>query len=141
AGDDARIARLQDFLAPRWQAVRPVLPLQAQRYLDWARALALHAATSGPGRSLRQIERRIKRQAGLPMRELRGIGRAEQLFFQAQAELEQRHPNWAELADASGYADQSHLCRETRRITGFSPEELYRRIVGDESFWSYRLWQ
>ncbi|MEY4753069.1 MAG: hypothetical protein RJA44_744, partial [Pseudomonadota bacterium] len=40
AGDDARIARLQDFLAPRWQAVRPVLPLQAQRYLDWARALA-----------------------------------------------------------------------------------------------------
>lgn len=34
--DDARIARLQDFLAPRWQAVRPVQPMSAQRYLDWA---------------------------------------------------------------------------------------------------------
>lgn len=44
------------------------------------------------------------------------------------------------LADASGYADQSHLCREVRRVTGFSPEELYRRIQEDEGFWSYRLW-
>lgn len=141
-GDDAtRVALLEDFLEPRWQAARPALPMQAQRYLDWAQSLAMHAAVTGPGRSLRQIERRIKRWAGLPMRELRGIGRAEQVFFEAQAAMERGHPNWAELADASGYADQSHLCRETRRITGFSPDELYRRIVSDESFWSYRLWQ
>lgn len=139
--DDARVTRVQDFLEPRWQAVRPALPMQAQRYLDWAQSLAIHAAVTGPGRSLRQIERRIKRWAGLPMRELRGIGRSEQAFFNAMAAAEQGAPNWAELADASGYADQSHLCRETRRITGFSPDELYRRILGDESFWSYRLWQ
>lgn len=139
--DDARVTRMQDFLEPRWQAVRPALPMQAQRYLDWAQSLAMHAAVTGPGRSLRQIERRIKRWAGLPMRELRGIGRSEQAFFNAMAAAEQGAPNWAELADASGYADQSHLCRETRRITGFSPDELYRRILGDESFWSYRLWQ
>ena len=139
--DDTRVARLQDFLEPRWQAARPTLPMQAQRYLDWAQSLAMHAAATGPGRSLRQMERRIKRWAGLPMRELRGFGRAEQAFFATLAASALGEPNWAELADASGYADQSHLCRETRRVTGCSPDELYRRIHTDESFWSYRLWQ
>ena len=28
----------------------------------------------------------------------------------------------------AGYTDQAHLCRETRRVTGFSPDELYRRM-------------
>ena len=46
-----------------------------------------------------------------------------------------------DVAQASGYADQSHLCRETRRITGFTPDDLYRRIAEEESFWSYRVWQ
>ncbi|WP_298232916.1 helix-turn-helix domain-containing protein [uncultured Azohydromonas sp.] len=139
--DDARVARVQDFLEPRWQAVRPALPLRAHRYLDWAHSLAAHAALSGAGRSLRQVERRVKRWAGLPMRSLLGMGRAELAFFKGMAEAAERGaPNWAELADASGYADQSHLCREVRRVTGFSPEELYRRIQEDEGFWSYRLW-
>lgn len=40
----------------------------------------------------------------------------------------------------TGYADQSHLSRETRRITGFPPGELRRRIIEDESFWVYRIW-
>lgn len=141
ADDATHVQRLQDFLEPRWQAVRPNWPMQAQRYGDWAQSLALHAALSAPGRSLRQMERRIKRWAGLPLRELRGLGRSEQTFFNTLAATENGPPNWAELADASGYADQSHLCRETRRVTGFSPDELYRRILGDESFWSYRLWQ
>jgi AraC-like DNA-binding protein len=139
--DDERVALIQDFLEPRWQAVRPALPLRAHRYLDWAHSLAAHAALSGPGKSLRQVERRIKRWAGLPMRSLLGMGRAELAFFTGMAEAARGGgPNWAELADATGYADQSHLCREIRRVTGFSPEELYRRIQEDEGFWSYRLW-
>lgn len=140
--DEQRVALMQDFLDPRWQAVRPAGPMQAHRYQDWARSLALHAATSGAGRSLRQVERRIKQWAGLPMRELRGMGRAEQAFFETLASADPgQSPRWTDLAQATGYADQSHLCRETRRITGFSPDELYRRIAEDECFWSYRLWQ
>jgi AraC-like DNA-binding protein len=140
--DDARVERMQDFIEPRWQAVRPRMPMQAHRYQDWAQALALRAASSGAGRSLRQVERRIKQWAGLPMRELRGVGRAEQAFFQGLAAAEEGlRPSWPDLAQASGYADQSHLCRETRRITGFTPDDLYRRIAEDECFWSYRLWQ
>ncbi|MDD0839487.1 AraC family transcriptional regulator [Curvibacter sp. HBC61] len=141
--DDARrVACVEDFLEPRWQAVRPQRPLQAQRYQDWAQSMALRAATSSVGRSLRQVERRIKHWAGQPLRELRGFGRSEQVFFQALAEADEgQRPRWAELAEATGYADQSHLCRETRRITGFAPQELMQRMTHDEGFWSYRLWQ
>jgi AraC-like DNA-binding protein len=139
--DEQRVALMQDFLEPLWQSSRPKRPLEAHRYHDWAQALALRAATSGAGRSLRQVERRIKQWTGQPLRQLRGIGRSEHAFFQGLAAAEQgQHPNWAAVAESSGYADQSHLCRETRRITGFAPDELYRRIASDEGFWSYRLW-
>jgi len=109
------------------------------RLHDWARALAMRAAVSGVGRSLRQAERRVKGWTGLPMRELRGMGRAEQAFFRTVTDGEGA-VNWADIAADTGYADQSHLSRETRRITGFPPGELRRRIVEDESFWVYRIW-
>ncbi len=140
--DAARVDAIQDFLEPRWQSARPTSALQLHRYHDWAHALAMRAATSAAGRSIRQVERRIKQWTGQPLRELRGISRAEQAFFKVLEEAEQGgKPDWAALAEGSGYADQSHLCRETRRITGFSPDELFRRIAQDEAFWSYRLWQ
>lgn len=140
--DDQRVTLMENFLEPLWQAARPKLPLNAHRYQDWAQALALRAATSGAGRSLRQVERRIKQWTGQPLRELRGVGRSERAFFEGLAFAEQgEHPNWAAVAESSGYADQSHLCRETRRITGFAPDELYRRIANDEGFWVYRLWR
>jgi AraC-like DNA-binding protein len=139
APDDAQRVRLiEDFLDPRWQAARPVQAMAAHRYADWAQGLALRAATSAPGRSLRQVERRIKQWAGQPMRELRGIARAEKAFFEALAAAPEA--DWAGIAAEGGYADQSHLCRETRRLTGFSPAELRRLIAEDESFWAYRLW-
>lgn len=140
ADDDARVALIEDFLLPRWQAARPQTATPGLlRLQDWAQALALRAATSGAGRSLRQAERRIKGWTGLPMRELRGLGRSEQAFFRT---LEQGDEpvRWADVAADVGYADQSHLCRETRRVTGFAPAELRSRIAHDESFWIYRIW-
>lgn len=139
--DDARVRCMEDFLDPLWQAARPVRPLGLHRYADWAQSVALRAALSGPGRSLRQIERRIKHWTGQPMRELRGLGRAERSFFEAMAAEEEGRLTWADVAAQSGYADQSHLCRESRRVTGFSPQELRWRILHDEGFWAYRLWQ
>lgn len=139
--DDTRVQLLQDFIDPLWQAARPRLAFDAHRYQDWARGLALRAAASASGRSLRQVERRIKQWAGQPMRELLGMGRAERAFFEALAADGDGRLNWADLAAETGYADQSHLVRVTRRITGFAPQELRRRIAEDESFWAYRLWQ
>ena len=139
--DDTRVHMLQDFLDPLWQQARPRLAWNAQRYQDWAQGLALRAATSASGRSLRQVERRIKQWAGQPMRELLGIGRAERAFFEALAAEGEGRLDWADVAAEGGYADQSHLCRASRRVTGFAPEELRRRIAEDEGFWVYRVWE
>jgi AraC-like DNA-binding protein len=138
--DDGRVALIEDFLDPLWQAARPGQALRSQRYEDWTHGLALRAATSGLGRSLRQVERRIKLWSGQPLRDLRGVSRAERAFFQAMADAD-GSLSLAELATQAGYADQSHMCRESRRVTGFPPEELWRRIASDEAFWAYRLWQ
>jgi AraC-like DNA-binding protein len=140
SNDDARVGLIESFFEPRWQALRPGAQTPGKlRMQDWAHGLALRAAASGIGRSLRAAERRIKGWTGLPMRELRGLGRAEQAFFRTLAAGD-GSVRWAEVAAETGYADQSHLCRETRRVTGFAPTELRRRIAEDESFWIYRIW-
>ena len=139
--DDTRVTLIEDFLSPRWQATRPQAAAPGLlRLQDWAHGLAMRAASSGAGRSLRQAERRIKGWTGLPMRELRGLGRAEQAFFRTLAHDGDDPVRWTDVAADAGYADQSHLCRETRRVTGFAPAELRSRIAEDESFWIYRIW-
>jgi len=137
--DEARLRLLEEFLLPRWQALGTQRP--GDRYAAWTEALAVRAATSSAGRSLRQLERRIKAWAGLPMRELRAVSRAENAFYAVAAAEGDRGVNWADIAADNDYADQSHLCRETRRLTGFSPEDLRRRIQVEEAFWAYRLWR
>jgi AraC-like DNA-binding protein len=139
ADDAARLQLLEAFLVPRWQALGTQRP--GHRYAAWTEALAMRAATSAAGRSLRQLERRIKAWAGLPMRELRAVSRAENAFYAVAAAEGQGDVNWADIAAGSDYADQSHLCRETRRLTGFSPEDLRRRIQCEQAFWAYRLWR
>lgn len=141
ADDAARMECLEDFLEPRWQACRPAQPLPTQRYGDWAAHLAQRAAMSAPGRSLRQLERRIKRWAGLPLRELRGFGKAEQAFFDTiAADTAGESVKWADVAAGAGFSDQSHLCRVARRITGYTPQALYEGIRQEEAFWVYRIW-
>ena len=138
--DDERLARIDAFLRPRWELFAPQRPA-AQRYAEWMQALAVRAATSASGRSVRQFERRVKAWAGVPMRELRAVSRAERAFLAVAASDVESAVNWAQIAADTDYADQSHLCRETRRLSGFSPEELRRRSEAEEAFWPYRLWR
>lgn len=138
--DDCRVELIESFLDPLWQQARPDAALPSRVYSDWSQSLAMRANLSGWGRSLRQIERRIKQWTGQPLRELRGLSRSEQAFFDVVVAEKSGTVNWSDVASNTGYADQSHLCRQTRRITGFPPEELRRRIFADETFWAYRLW-
>lgn len=142
APDDAsRVCLVNAFLEPRWAALRSDVMPRLDRSRYWIEGLALQAATSGAGKSQRQAERRIKQWAGLPLRDLRRMARGEDSFHQARLTAASDIPNWVDIAADSGYADQSHLCRETRRITGLSPTELKKAIEEDESFWLYRLWE
>jgi AraC-like DNA-binding protein len=140
ADDGQRVALVEQFLLPRWREKRPGALPASHLIADWSRNLALWAATSGLGRSLRQAERRLKRWTGQTGRDLHGLGRSERAFLRAAAAHRAGQLDWSELADRSGYADQAHLSRECRRVTGFPPEELRRRVATEEAFWAYRLW-
>jgi AraC-like DNA-binding protein len=107
---------------------------------DWVRRLATQAATSGRGNGVRNVERRVKAWAGQSMRTLRRSSRAEQAFLAACEQSSEGKVSWVDVAARGGYADQAHMCREAREMTGLSPAELTRARDEDESYWVYRIW-
>jgi AraC-like DNA-binding protein len=142
--NQARMDAVEAFLRPRWHG-ELAKRAPGRRFAEWAAALALRAATSSTGRSVRQVERRIKAWVGLPMGEIRAVSRAENVLLAAVATASPGSTaaavKWAEVAVETDYADQSHLCREIRRITGFSPEQLLQLVISDPAFWCYRIWR
>lgn len=138
--DDARARIVDAFLQPRWAAVRGHAAGERVSLVDWSRHLAVRAATSSLSQSVRNAERRVRAWAGLPMRTLNRLGRAEQVLTLARDNQERGSLSWADLAAGAGYADQSHLSRETRAITGRTPTELAHAIQHDDSYWLYRIW-
>jgi len=139
-GDAARIRLIEDFLEPRWRQARDEGRAPGNALGDWIQALVMHAAISGWGRSVRNLERRIKAWLGLPMRSARRLYRAEQSFLFSRDDALAGRVDWAESALRGGYADQAHLCRETREVTGHSPAELVRKAQQEEGYWIYRIW-
>lgn len=135
ADDEGRVGVLEAFLEPRWQQLRRSGEVSTNVVADYVYRLGVQAAATGWGRGPRIIERRIRAWAGLPMRTLQRLGRAEQAFFAARdggAAL-------GHIAAEHSYADQSHMTREAKAITGLSPGELLRSI-DHESYWIYRIW-
>jgi AraC-like DNA-binding protein len=136
---EERYRRIEDGLEPLWQQARPQGHAVSHRLADWSLSLAIRAATSGTGRSIRQMERRIKSWAGQPHRDIQGNARAFHIFATATAHRHNPAMTLAQLAADTGYADQSHMTRHVRRETGFTPEQLRALIELDEAFWAYRL--
>src|SRR3954452_2682227 len=94
-----------------------------------ARAAAVATArtelgVSELGRSLglseRQLLRRFRRAVGYGPRTLARVARFQRFLALAAAE----EPDLARLAADAGYADQPHLTREARRLSGRTPLEL-----------------
>ncbi|VWC55801.1 AraC family transcriptional regulator [Burkholderia lata] len=141
--DADALAAIERHLAPRWRALRPTTPLASLRNAgrSWVQRLALQAREWRHTHSPRQVERRIKTYSGRSLREWQTIVKTESAFFAARDRFEAGAAiNWAALALDEGFADQAHLSREVKRITGFSPSEFSQRFIEDESFWMYRLW-
>ncbi|MCB1511475.1 MAG: helix-turn-helix transcriptional regulator [Hyphomicrobiaceae bacterium] len=127
-------------ILPRWRALHPgsTWPtwIGTSRLADWSRGLVARAAVGGPGRSVRALERRLKKWSGQTRQSLDFYASFERLH---QLSTEARGMPLANLALEAGYSDQSHMGRAVRRATGFSPRELNRLIENEEPFWCYRL--
>lgn len=108
----------------------------SHRLGDWSRSLIMRAAMGGPGRSIRALERRLKRLGGQTRQSLNFYADFEDLH---RLSVQDPEAPLAVLAAEAGYADQSHMGRAVKRATGFSPARLNRMIETEESFWCYRL--
>jgi hypothetical protein len=129
-----------DAITPSWETARASGGLAdwsgSDRLTDWAQSVVVRTALAGPGRSIRAMERRLKRWSHHSQQSLK--------FY---ADFEKLHALWASqtditpagLASDAGYADQSHMGRAVRRATGFSPAKLNTLIATQEAFWCYRL--
>lgn len=144
ADDGAAHGVLHHHLAPCWQALQSratAAPTLRQVGRHWVDRLAVQALAWRQTHSPRQVERRIKAASGRSLRQWRALVKTEGVFFAARERYDTGlSADWAALAQQEGFADQAHLSREVRRITGFSPTLFADRFVADESFWLYRLW-
>ncbi len=141
--DGARMALIEDMVAAHWHTPGDAGATDGAPGTRWLRELQAHVSASGLGGSLRSLERHARTWAGQPVRRLAWLSRAESTLLQARTDSERsgQVPRWQDVASGAGYADQSHLCRETQRVTGHSPGELVRGVDGgDDSYWLYRLW-
>lgn len=142
--DAATLAALERHLAPRWRALQGrSTPLSSLGRLGrhWLEQMAWQAHEWRRTHSPRQVERRIKALSGRSLRQWQTLVKTEGVFFAARERQEAGLPfDWATLAQEEGFADQAHLIRASKRITGFTPSEFAQRYSGDESFWLYRLW-
>ena len=138
-GIEKGLSAFEDQIEVIWGGMRPVGSRPTRRLKDWSRSLALRAAFSAPGRSARQIARRIRSWTGVSERDLHGLGHSEQFYAKLHEAIANGGIDWAELAATSGFADQPHMIRQMRRSSGFTPEQLRQRARDDEAFWGYRL--
>ncbi|MGC1503994.1 MAG: helix-turn-helix domain-containing protein [Sulfitobacter sp.] len=103
---------------------------------DWSRHLFSRIAMTAPGKSVRTIERRLRRWTGRTAQQLDHFSAMEDLHRRM---VEDPDLSLVELANDAGFADQSHMGRAVRRSTGFSPAQLNQLIRTHEAFWCYRL--
>ena len=108
----------------------------SDRLADWTYHLMNQLAQTSTGRGLRSAQRRLQRWTGLNKQTLDFFARVENVH-----RLNTLEPTAtaADIAAQAGYADQSHMGRALKRVTGFSPVTLNHRIATEEPFWCYRL--
>ena len=73
--------------------------------------------------SERQLRRRFAERVGYGPKTLQRVLRLQRLLGLLSSD-----EDLARVAVAAGYADQAHLTRECRELTGFTPAELARRV-------------
>jgi AraC-like DNA-binding protein len=134
---EQRIELIEGFLEKHAEAMSLSPWLRIRRL---GNQLNLRLASTLLGVGERQAQRLARREAGLSLRGLSRLWRARRSHSEVKRQLRKGEPlNWGHHADAQGYADQSHMVKECKRLTGNSPQQLVELAKKNESHWMYRL--
>ena len=142
ADEAAQLAWIEDALGARWRAVRGrwnadlAASLRRIAAPDGAASVPALGATLGVG--ARQAQRRYRERVGLSPAQARRLQRMNAAVY-ALRDPAAPARTLADLAAELGYADQAHMARELRELTGLPPSQLERRIDTDRDYWPYRL--
>ncbi|HET6954824.1 MAG TPA: helix-turn-helix domain-containing protein [Acidimicrobiales bacterium] len=119
-----RLAAMVDALEVRLGHATAVDPVGTgiARLLSRSPGAPLHDVAGRFGLSDRQLRRRVEVAVGYPPRTLGRILRFQRFLEAARSSTRAR--DLAGLAAATGYADQAHLTRESRRLAGLPPAAL-----------------
>lgn len=135
--DDARRRVVDAFLAAH------ATPLAASPWMRLRRMgvnVGLHVAGALLGVGPRQVQRLAQREAGMNVPGLSRLWRGERSLRQARAALARGQAiDWAAHAAEAGYADQSHLVRDCKEISGRTPTQILEAARRDEADWIFRL--
>jgi AraC-like DNA-binding protein len=133
-GPDGAFDLLDDFLGGRiLDAPRRHSPVEAQGVAHaWRRLwrsggrVRIGAVAADLGWSRKRLVAAFREQVGLPPKTAARI-----LRFDAAMEMLKARPGvrWSEVALACGYADQAHLAREVRALSGSTPGGLARSLL------------
>lgn len=120
-----RIAALEAFLRAR--LARPIDPLAmaAIRAIEAARgAVRIASLARTLGISQDPLEKRFRQAVGASPKQLASLVRVRHAI-----ELGRAGGDWARVAHATGFFDQSHFIRAFRAVTGQAPERFFRETA------------
>ena len=115
---------------------RAIRPLQRRAEVDFAierlaqapHPYSIATLSEQVGLSARRFTRLFSLEVGLTPKVYARIQRFQRVLECMQ---KPRGQDWSEVALDCGYFDQSHLIRECRSLSGFTPTELAARRIGD----------
>jgi len=118
---------------------RDAYALRAARRLVIDRNATVRDVARDFGWSERRLHREITVTCGYGPKTLQRIVRLQRALRASRAGVATRPPSLAptlsRLALDAGYADQAHMTREFRDLTGFTPRQLLGRSVADVGRW------
>jgi AraC-like DNA-binding protein len=121
-------------LAPRLE--RDVMALRAAHALVTDHRQSVTALGEMFGWSPRRLHREMTETCGYGAKTLQRILRLQRTLRMArQRALAHRRPTLARLALDADYADQAHMTRDFRDLTGFTPRELLAHSHADVGAW------
>jgi AraC-like DNA-binding protein len=125
-----------------WGTLEATLDPAAREGPSLGLQVLLHEGVTAAARALgvgeRQYERRFGLAMGLPPRTWLRIRRFESALVTLAGE-DSGAAGLAQVAADAGYADQAHLTRDFRAVTGEPPARLLRQLRADRpGYWAFR---